>query len=67
VILSYTIRANTPSDITINSSSPGDPLLVDIACLVLEVSLNGKVVDKIVLVSKEASPGVWNTDQALAM
>jgi hypothetical protein len=61
------VHANVPSDIIVESSIPGDPLLADIAHLVLELSSNGNIVENIDLVSREINSGVWDTEQALVM
>jgi hypothetical protein len=61
------MRANTFSGITLESSTRDDPLLVDIAHLVLELSPNENVVDKIGLLCRKTAPGLWNTEQTLAM
>jgi hypothetical protein len=60
------MRAHAPSDLTIESSAQDNPLLVDVAHLVLEANLNGKI-GKLNLVSEKAIPGVWGTHQPLVM
>jgi hypothetical protein len=61
------MRANALSDITVKLSTRDDPLLDDIAHLVLELSSNGNVIDTLNLVSQEASSGVWYSEQTLVM
>jgi hypothetical protein len=61
------MHANILLDITVESSIRDDPLLAQIAELVLELSSNGNVVDTVNLVSKQTTSGVWNTEQPLIM
>ncbi|PVF91357.1 hypothetical protein CPB86DRAFT_878568, partial [Serendipita vermifera] len=41
--------------------------LTDIAQLILEISLNGQVVDKANLLSRKSTPAVWHADQPLVL
>jgi hypothetical protein len=40
---------------------------MDVAHLILEVKSNGRVVDKVNLLSRESTPGVWDADVIVAL
>jgi hypothetical protein len=44
-----------------------DPFFIDIAHLILEVSSDGQVFDIVNLLSRESSPGIWDTEQRLVL
>ncbi|PVG01686.1 hypothetical protein CPB86DRAFT_54898 [Serendipita vermifera] len=46
-------------DTAVELAAQGDIFLTDIAHLILEVNLNGEIVEKVNLLSREASPGTW--------
>jgi hypothetical protein len=56
-----------PSDITIELATRDDCFLMDIVHLILEVKSNNQVVDKVNLLSRESTPGVWDADTILVL
>jgi hypothetical protein len=57
---------NVPQpDTTIELAGQDDRVLTDVARLILEINLNGQVVEKSDLISRESSPGVWDADQTI--
>jgi hypothetical protein len=54
-------------DTSVELSLPDNNLLRDIYHMRLEVSVNGQVVDKADLYSRESVPGVWDANAILVL
>ncbi|PVF93856.1 hypothetical protein CPB86DRAFT_789662 [Serendipita vermifera] len=54
-------------DTTVELTTRDDDLLTDAAHLVLEIALNGELVDKTNLWSQDSARGVWNADKVLVL
>ncbi|PVF99330.1 hypothetical protein CPB86DRAFT_796564 [Serendipita vermifera] len=54
-------------DITVELVTRDDCFLTDIPHLILELSQDGRVVDKANLLSRESSHGVWDADEPLIL
>jgi hypothetical protein len=54
-------------DTSVELSPTDNSLLSDIRHLALEVTVNGHVVDKVNLISRNTSPGVWDADNILVL
>jgi hypothetical protein len=57
----------TQLDITVGLSTRGDSFLTDAPHLILELSINDKVVDKAKLLPHESSTGIWQAEQSLIL
>lgn len=54
-------------DTSVVLSTLDDRALPDASHLILEISSNGQVVDKVNLLPRESSPGVWDADDLLCL
>jgi hypothetical protein len=50
-------------DTTVELTTRDDCFLIDVYHLLLEIKLDGRIVDKVNLLARESTPGVWDADK----
>jgi hypothetical protein len=55
------------SDTSVELAIRDDCFLMDVVHLILELKSNDQVIDKVNLISRESTPGVWDADSILIL